>query len=67
MIRKYGVDIEKMSEVIQNVIKFRMRIEKLEKKITESTDETKRKQEKIKNFKLIMFHIKLRKKCEYCL
>ena len=46
MIRKYGVDIEKMSEVIQKAIKFRMRIEKLEKRFTESADETRRKLEK---------------------
>ena len=35
-----------MSEVIQNAIQFRMRIEKLEKRFTESADETQRKQEK---------------------
>ena len=47
VIRKFGIDIEKFFEVIQKAIEFRKRIEKLEKRFTETSDETQRKEEKM--------------------
>ena len=44
--RKFGVDVEKLFEIIRNSIDYRIRIEKLEKRFTEPLNETQRKEDR---------------------
>jgi len=46
VIRKFGVDVEKLFEIIRNAIDYRIRIEKLEKRFTEPLDQTQRKEDR---------------------